>query len=105
VSDPEGAAISRANIELSRSKSKDQAAVKTVTPDSNGHFTMADVAPGDYQLRISSTGFAPLFIPITVRPISVGPKAAIDGPLNLKLGMLGGICPGSKAAQQESVAN
>jgi hypothetical protein len=65
---------------------------------------MGDVVPGEYQLRISSTGFAPLFIPITVDS-----KASIDGPLHLKLGMLGGACPnskiGSKAAQQESVAN
>jgi hypothetical protein len=104
VTDPQGAAIGRANIELFLSNSKDQAALKTATPDSDGHFTMADVAPGDYQLRISSTGFAPLFI-----SIKVGLKASADGPLNLKLGMLGGACPnskaGSKAAQQESVAN
>jgi uncharacterized surface anchored protein len=99
VSDPEGAAISRANIALFRSKSKDQVAIKTVTPDSDGHFTISDVAPGDYQLRIGSTGFTPLFV-----PIKVVPKASIDGPLNLKLGMLGGACPGSKAAQQESAA-
>jgi hypothetical protein len=100
VTDPQSAAIGRANIELFLSQSKDQAAMKIVTPNSDGHFTMADVAPGDYQLRISSTGFAPLFIPITV-----GPKSSIDGPLHLKLGMLGGACPGSKAALQESVAN
>jgi hypothetical protein len=104
VTDPQGAAIGRANIELFLSKSKDQAAIKTVTPNSDGHFTMADVAAGDYQLRISSTSFAPLFIPITVDS-----KASIDGPLHLKLGMLGGVCPnskaGSKAALQESVAN
>ena len=100
VTDPQGAAIGRANIELFQSKSKDQAAIKSVTPNNDGHFIIADVAPGDYQLRISSTGFAPLFIPVTV-----GPKASIDGPLNLKLGMLGAACPGSKAAQQESVAN
>ena len=91
VTDPEGAAISRANIELFPSKSKDQAATKAATPNSDGHFSMADVAPGDYQLRISSTGFSPLFIPITVAP-----KASINGPLHLKLGMLGGACPGSK---------
>ncbi len=100
VTDPQGAAIGRANIELFLSKSKDQAAIKTVTPNSDGHFIIADVGPGDYQLRISSTGFGPLFIPITV-----GPKASIDGPLKVKLGMLGGACPGSRAAQQESIAN
>jgi hypothetical protein len=100
VTDPQGAAISRANIELFPSKSKGQAVIKTATPNSNGHFAMADVAPGDYQLRISSTGFAPLFIPITVAP-----KSSVDRPLSLKLGMLGGACPGSKAAQPESVAN
>ena len=100
VTDPQGAAIGRANIELFQSKSKDQAAIKTVTPNNDGHFIIAGVAPGDYQLRISSTGFGPLFIPITV-----GPKASIDGLLNVKLGMLGGACPGSRAAQQESIAN
>jgi hypothetical protein len=104
VTDPQGAAISRANVELFLSKSKDQAASKTATPNSDGHFTMADVAPGDYELRISSTGFSPLFVPVTV-----GPKASVDGPLHLKLGVLGGACPnskiGSKAAQQERVAN
>jgi hypothetical protein len=104
VTDPQGAVISRANIELFLSKSKDQAAIKSATPNSDGHFTMADVAPGDYQLRISSTGFAPLFV-----SIKVGSKPSVDGPLHLKLGMLGGACPnskgGSKAAQQESVAN
>jgi len=99
VTDPQGAAISRANIDLFLLKTKD-GAIKSVNPDSDGHFTIADVAPGDYQLRISSTGFTPLFILITV-----GPKASANGPLNLKLGMLGGACPGSKAAQQESVAN
>jgi hypothetical protein len=100
VTDPQGAAISRANIELFMSKPKDQAAVKTVTPNSDGHFAIAGVGAGDYQLRISSTGFAPLFIPITV-----GPQASIDGPLNVKLGILGGACPGSKATQQENVPN
>jgi hypothetical protein len=100
VTDPQGAAISRANIELFLSKSKDQTAIKTVKPDSDGHFTIADVGPGDYQLRISSTGFAPLFIPITVAA-----KGSIDGPLNLKLGMLGGACPGLNATQQERVSN
>jgi len=99
LTDPQGAAISRANIELFPSKSKDQAAIKSVTPNNDGHFAIADVAPGDYQLRISSTGFAPLFIPITV-----GPKASIDGPLRVKLGILGGACPGSKA-EQESISN
>ncbi len=100
VTDPEGAVIGRANIELFRSNSKEQAAIKTATPNSDGHFTIADVAPGDYQLRISSIGFAPLFIPVTV-----GPKASIDGPLRVKLGILGGACPGSKVAQQESIAH
>ncbi len=92
VTDPQGAAIGRANIELFLSKSKDQAPFKSVTPDNDGHFAIAGVGAGDYQLRISSTGFAPLFIPITV-----GPKASVGGPLNLKLGVLGGACPGSKA--------
>jgi hypothetical protein len=100
VTDPEGAVIGRANIELFLSKPKDQGPIKSVTPNNDGHFSMADVAPGDYQLRISSTGFAPLFIPVTV-----GPQASVDGPLNLKLGMLGEACPGSKAAEQESVTN
>jgi hypothetical protein len=100
VTDPQGAAISRANVELFLSKPKDQGPIKSVTPNNDGHFSMADVAPGDYQLRISSTGFAPLFIPVTV-----GPQASVDGPLNLKLGMLGEACPGSKAAEQESVTN
>ncbi len=98
VSDPQGAAISRANIELFLSKSKDQLPVKTVTPNSDGHFSMVGIAPGDYQLRISSIGFAPLFIPITVA------AKAIDAPLNLKLGMLGGACPSSKTTPQESAA-
>ena len=100
VTDPQGAAIGRANIELFLSKSKDQSAVKTVTPDNDGHFAIAGVGAGDYQLRISSTGFTPLFISITV-----GPKASIEGPLNLKLGVLGGACPGSKTAVQENVTN
>jgi hypothetical protein len=100
VSDSQGAAIGRANIELFLSRSRDQAAIKTVTSESDGHFTIAEIVPGDYQLRVSSIGFAPLFI-----SIAVGPKASTDGPLNLRLGMLGGVCPVSKAAQQERVAN
>jgi len=100
VTDPEGAAISRANIELFLSNSKDQAAIKTATPDNDGHFTIAEVAAGDYQLRISSTGFSPLFIPITVSP-----KASTDGPLKVKLGILGGPCPGSTATQHQNVPN
>jgi Carboxypeptidase regulatory-like domain len=98
VTDPQGAAISRASIALFLSKSKDQVAIETVTPNSDGHFSMADIAPGDYQLRISSIGFAPLFLSITVA------AKGSDAPLNLKLGVLGGACPNSKTAQQESAA-
>jgi len=98
LSDEEGAAINRAHLELV-ANSTQQIAIKSAAPDKEGHFSLTDVTTGEYQLRISSTGFAPLLIPITVAS-----KASTDDALDVKLSVLGGACSTAKIQQPRDKA-
>ena len=99
LTDDQGAVIDRAQIDL-ESKSQDEKDTRTAVPDKTGHFAVTDVAPGDYQLRISSTGFAPFLI-----PISVAPKAPLGSPLDVRLSILGSTCADAKVNKPKYRAN
>jgi hypothetical protein len=99
LSDKQGAAIDRANIDLVQ-KSNDQRTMKSVAPDKAGHFAIPDVPPGDYQWRARSVGFAPLLVPLTVVP-----KASTDTSIDVQMSILGSSCAEGRTHQPEDRAN
>jgi hypothetical protein len=54
VTDPTGSVLPKAKVELT---SKTTSQVRTTTSGSNGSYTFPLVAPGEYQVRVSMTGF------------------------------------------------
>jgi len=54
VTDPSGAAVAGASVEL---KSAEGAPVASTSTDSGGTYLLTDVAPGNYQLELQSPGF------------------------------------------------
>ena len=54
VTDPTGSVVPKAKIELT---SKTTSQVRTTTTGTDGAYTFALVMPGDYQVRVSMTGF------------------------------------------------
>jgi uncharacterized surface anchored protein len=99
LTDSEGAVINRAQIELFR-VSGDAKAVETATPDKTGHFTIQNASPGEYQLRISSVGFAPLFVPLTVVPAQDSVRS-----IDVQLSVLGSSCADANVNQKTSRAD
>ncbi|MCE6992257.1 TonB-dependent receptor domain-containing protein [Dyadobacter sp. CY323] len=61
VESPTHAAVSFATIALLMSK--DSALVNGVVSDENGIFTLANVTPGKYILRVTNMGYQTLFVP------------------------------------------
>jgi Carboxypeptidase regulatory-like domain len=91
VTDSNGAEISDATLELWPSNRSDQSSVKVINPDSKGHFYIANVSSGSYSLNVSSTGFAPVIIPVTVDP-----AAPTDVAVQLQMNVLGSVCSDAK---------
>src|SRR4029077_15386186 len=56
VVDPTGAAVPGARVELSR---EDQSPSQEVLSGDDGQFSFANIAPGSFQLTITSAGFTP----------------------------------------------
>ena len=54
VKDHDGAVVSGADVSLLHTN---QAVVRATVTDADGHFTLDNVRPGDYQLNIERTGF------------------------------------------------
>ena len=54
VVDPVGAAISKAVVTLTNTQTK---AIRTLSTDATGQFAFSGVAPGTYDVRVSSRGF------------------------------------------------
>jgi hemoglobin/transferrin/lactoferrin receptor protein len=54
VKDPDGAVLSGANVSLLHTN---QAVVRATVTDSEGRFTLDNIAPGDYQLNVERDGF------------------------------------------------
>ena len=54
VKDPDGASLSGAAVSLLHTN---QAVVRATVTDAEGHFTLENILPGDYQLNVEYTGF------------------------------------------------
>jgi outer membrane receptor protein involved in Fe transport len=54
VKDPDGAVVSGADVSLLYTN---QAVIRATVTDAEGHFTLENIAPGEYQLSIERTGF------------------------------------------------
>jgi hypothetical protein len=59
VTDPSGAAISKANITLTGSATGFS---RTTTSNAGGLYELLDVPPGDYRLQATASGFAPFVV-------------------------------------------
>jgi Carboxypeptidase regulatory-like domain/TonB dependent receptor len=57
ITDQTGAAVSKAHIVLTN---RATAAQREAEADENGHFHVPDLPPGEYDLKVTSTGFKPL---------------------------------------------
>ena len=57
VSDQSGAAVTKAHVVLT---SRATGITRETDVDENGHFTITDVPPGDYDLKVTAAGFRPL---------------------------------------------
>jgi len=64
VKDPDGAVVSGVDVSLLNPL---QAAIRTTATDASGNFTFDDIVPGNYQLKVTSSGFAPYRAAIQVR--------------------------------------
>ncbi len=63
ITDPSGAVIAGATIEI---RNSDGAVQRTTESDANGSFSMSRLPAGNYQLFVSSTGFETKQMPITI---------------------------------------
>src|SRR5712691_10302804 len=73
VTDPAGAVIPNASIEV---RNTETGAVRTLNTDESGRWREPVLPPGDYQIRVSASGFQTM-----VRPgvhLTVGQEAIID---------------------------
>lgn len=76
ITDPAGAAIARAHVEL---KNDNTGATYTSASDASGHFSISGLAPGRYDLSVTSMGFRKFMKPsIELQPETI---ARIDSTL------------------------
>ena len=81
VTDPAGAAVAQAQIDLRDSAT---GTVRTATTDQAGYYTFPQVTPGVYSVTVIASGFAKALVP-SVR-VEVGKTSAIN--VSLKLGSI-----------------
>jgi hypothetical protein len=96
VTDTSGGVINRAKIQLLTLNSNGEKGGKSTSTGADGHFAFRDVAPGEYKLLISATGFGPALVPITLDS-----GGAANAGLNISLGILGGACPVASTNETE----
>ncbi|MEO7651724.1 MAG: carboxypeptidase-like regulatory domain-containing protein [Bryobacteraceae bacterium] len=105
VSDPSGAVVARAKVMLTRPASK--AAVTATTTSTDGGYTLPDLKPGVYDLRIEAPGFAAftksnlalkageqrsdaaLQLASIEQAVDVGPKSTSDRPRGMWQKLMG----------------
>jgi len=72
VTDPSGAVISGAQVTVT---STGTGAARTATSDNSGNYTVANLKPGEYQLKVSQKGFGDYKQRFTISP---GARIAVD---------------------------
>lgn len=92
VTDPTGAVIPSTQITLTNVKT---GMLRSATSNETGHYTMAQLTPGTYQLVAKATGFTN----VTIRSIEL----LVDSPatINIKFEKVGGV---SETVQVEAAA-
>src|SRR5260370_6352843 len=81
VTDPVGAAVARAQIDLRNSAT---GTVRTATTDQEGYYTFAQVTTGVYAVTVTASGCAKMLLPSVT--VEVGKSSAIN--VTLKLGSI-----------------
>jgi len=72
VTDPQGAVVAGANITVA---SKDTGAMRSATTTGEGNFTVTNLKPGNYDVKVEGAGFAARLVPVQV---TVGTKTTVD---------------------------
>src|SRR5579875_3124941 len=79
VTDPSGAAVPNASVQLLNTATN---AVSTQTTNSAGEYSFTNVAPGDYNVTVTATGFRTS----TIEKLTVDVNKSTSQPIQLQLG-------------------
>jgi carboxypeptidase family protein/TonB-dependent receptor-like protein len=79
VSDQSGAGVPRAHVTLVNKATSVQ---KEADTDESGHYTITDVAPGSYDMKVTASGFKPL----TQTNLMVAANTVMNGDAKLQVG-------------------
>src|SRR5437016_2772723 len=79
VTDQSGAGVSKAHVAATN---RATGVTREADADDNGHYTITDIAPGDYDLKVTASGFKPL----TQTSLTVGANTVTNGDTKLQVG-------------------
>ena len=81
ITDPSGAGMPKAHVTLINKATSVQKEAET---DESGHYTITDVPPGNYDLKVTASGFKPL----TQTNLTVTANAVMNGDAKLQVGAI-----------------
>src|SRR5438105_10288361 len=79
VTDQSGAGVPKAHVTLTNKATNVQ---KEADADESGHYTITDVPPGNYDLKVTASGFKPL----TQTNLTVAANTVMNGDAKLQVG-------------------
>jgi len=79
VTDQSGAGVPKAHAVVTN---RATGVAREADADDDGHYTITDVAPGEYDLKVTATGFKPL----TQTSLTVGANTVTNGDTKLQVG-------------------
>src|SRR5436309_2029694 len=79
VTDQSGAGVPKAHAVVTN---RATGVAREADADDNGHYTITDLAPGDYDLKVTASGFKPL----TQTSLTVGAHTGTNGDTKLQVG-------------------
>ena len=81
ITDPSGAGMPKAHVTLINKATSVQKEAET---DESGHYTITDVPPGNYDLKVTASGFKPL----TQTNLTVTANTVMNGDAKLQVGAI-----------------
>jgi len=81
ITDPSGAGMPKAHVTLINKATSVQ---KEADTDESGHYTITDVPPGNYDLKVTASGFKPL----TQTNLTVTANTVMNGDAKLQVGAI-----------------
>src|SRR5712664_3930969 len=81
VTDQSGAGVPKAHLTATN---RATSVVREADADDNGHYTITDLAPGNYDLKVTASGFKPL----TQTNLMVAANTVTTGDVNLQVGAM-----------------